>query len=344
MRSVPVYVGLDYHQGGVQVCVLDREGKQLVNKEVANDAGKIMAVAKARGKVKAVAVEACCGAANLADELTALGWKVNMAHPGYTNRMKQNPDKTDFSDARLLADLVRVGYLPTVYLAPEAIRQLRRLVRRRQCLVEMRKAAKLRIRALLRDNRLCYPETPDGVKPVRPWTIAWMKWVETTTELRGDDRWLMDEHLSDLKHATDNIRKVEARLTQFAEGDVVTRKLMTFANVGLVTAVTIRAEIDRFDRFKNGKQLAKFCGVTPRNASSGDRQADAGLIRSGNPGLRKVLVELGHRLCHGLDTHWSKMAARMLIKGKKKNVVVAAVANRWVRWLHHQMLTEDLAG
>ena len=27
--------------------------------------------------------------------------------------MKQNPDKTDFGDARLLADLLRVGYLPT---------------------------------------------------------------------------------------------------------------------------------------------------------------------------------------------------------------------------------------
>ncbi len=46
--------------------------------------------------------------------------------------MKQGPDKTDWGDARLLVDLVRVGYLPKVWLAPENIRELRRLVRYRQ--------------------------------------------------------------------------------------------------------------------------------------------------------------------------------------------------------------------
>ncbi|NOZ41338.1 MAG: IS110 family transposase [Planctomycetes bacterium] len=38
--------------------------------------------------------------------------------------MKQGSDKTDWGDARLLADLVRVGYLPKVWLAPENIRAL----------------------------------------------------------------------------------------------------------------------------------------------------------------------------------------------------------------------------
>lgn len=71
---------------------------------------------------------------------------------------------------------------------------------------------------------------------------------------------------------------------------------MTLAGVGLVTAATMRAEIGRFDRFDTGKQLARFCGVTPRNASSGARQADAGLIRAGNPQLRTLLIELAHRL------------------------------------------------
>jgi transposase len=61
--------------------------------------------------------------------------------------------------------------------------------------------------------------------------------------------------------------------------DAVVAKLMSLAGVGLVTAVTLRAEVGRFERFDTGKQLARFCGVTPRNASSGQRQADAGLIQ-----------------------------------------------------------------
>ena len=41
------------------------------------------------------------------------GWEVHLAHPGYVRRLRQNPDKTDHSDARLLADLQRVGFIVT---------------------------------------------------------------------------------------------------------------------------------------------------------------------------------------------------------------------------------------
>lgn len=112
---------------------------------------------------------------------------------------------------------------------------------------------------------------------------------------------------------------------------------MSLPGVGLVTAVTLRAEIGRFDRFDTGKQLSRFCGVTPRNASSGARQADAGLIAAGNPELRSVLIELAHRLIGRIKGRWADLAHGMLARGKPKNVVAAAVANRWVRWLHHEL-------
>lgn len=96
--------------------------------------------------------------------------------------------------------------------------------------------------------------------------------------------------------------------------------------------------IGRFDRFRNGKQLSRFCGLSPRNASSGNRQADAGLIKAGNPQLRVVLVELAHRLKRW-EPRWAKLALTMRMRGKKGSVIAAAVANRWVRWLFHQMQT-----
>jgi hypothetical protein len=60
--------------------------------------------------------------------------------------------------------------------------------------------------------------------------------------------------------------------------------------------------------------------------------------------LRRVLVELGHRLLRTSDTRWSKFAANMLLRGKPKNAVIAAVANRWVRWLHHELRRENSEG
>lgn len=153
----------------------------------------------------------------------------------------------------------------------------------------------------------------------------------------------MSRHLASLQRLSEEIREVEKKLLERASNDAVIIKLMEFSGIGLVTAVTMRAEIGRFDRFQNGKQLSRFCGVTPRNASSGNRQADARLIRAGNPQLRRVLIELSHRPINSAEPRWSKLAGKLLTEGKKKNVVVAAIANRWVRWLHHQMLPAELA-
>jgi transposase len=203
-------------------------------------------------------------------------------------------------------------------------------VRYRQQLVNQRRDVKLRIRALLRENRI-------RCKDFNPWTKSWLHWVKTTHLLKEEDAWLMNEHLTALERYTQDIRRVEAKLKHWIDNDALIQKLLEFPSVGLVTAVTMRAEIGRFDRFRNGKQLSRFCGVTPRNASSGNRQADAGLIRAGNPELRRVLIELAHRLIGKPGSRWHGLACKLLRQGKKRNVVVAAVANRWVRWLHHQM-------
>jgi transposase len=333
MSSVPVFVGLDYHQDSVQVCVVDDEGRTLSNRSVANDVGAIERVATRHGKPRRLAIEACCGAADLAERLSVeRGLPVLLAHPGYVNRMKRSPDKTDLGDAQLLADLTRVNYLPAVWLAPRNIRELRRMMRHRCQLVRRRKDVKLRIRGLLRENRVQRPLT-------RAWTKSWLQWL-AAAPLSDSDRWIVDDCLAEVNWLSTRIQAVEKRIRLCVDDDPIFERLLALRGVGLVTAATLRAEVGRFDRFDTGKQLARFCGVTPRNASSGARQADAGLIRAGNPELRTVLIELGHRLMRSFDTPWAKLAAGMLKRGKPRNVVVAAVANRWVRWLHHELRRE----
>jgi transposase len=332
MCSLPVFAGLDYHDEQVQVCVLDQQGKVKLNRRFANDARRIHEAVAREGVVSRAAIEACCGAANLAEELISrFAWPIDLAHPGYVARLKQSPDKTDLGDARLVADLARVGYIPKVWLAPKYIRQLRALTRYRQQLVRERRDAKLRVRALLRENR---QRPPEGVNA---WTKAWLRWIDELP-CPPEDRWLLEQHLLQIKQLGERITIAEKRLAQVTADDPVVRRLLEEQGVGLVTAATLRAEIGRFDRFRNGKQLARFCGVTPRNASSGQRQADAGLIQAGNPELRRVLIELAHRLVWRCKGRWWKLACELMQRGKPRNVVVAAVANRWVRALHHEML------
>lgn len=330
MSKVSFFVGLDYHQHCIQVCVMDSEGRILQNVTRSNDVAEVVAVVPSGGRVFA-AIEACCGAASFAEELIQYaGWSVDLAHPGYVARIKQGPDKTDWADARLLADLERVGYLPRVWLAPETIRELRRLVRHRQQLVNRRRSVKLRVRALLRDARA---KGPDGVSP---WTIAWQTWAKTAPELGETSRWIMCEHFGEITLLNLKIRNVEKRLLSVTSADAVVHRLLEQPGIGPVTAVTLRAEIGRFDRFRSGKQLARFCALTPRNASSGSRQADAGLVKAGNRELRRVLIQAALRLKR-LDDYWVCFAGRLKARGKPPNVITAAVANRWIRGLYYKM-------
>lgn len=331
MTSLALFVGLDYSDTGVQVCLLDREGNQIGNRLCGNDWREIAAFAAAHGTVAQAAIESCSGAANLAEELASLaGWSISLAHPGYVERMKQSPDKTDFQDARLLADLVRVGYLPRVWLAPAVVRDLRQLVRYRQQLVDQRRGTKLRLRALLREHR-CRPPAE-----VNAWTKAWLKWVREQAEVGPQSRWVLDKHLAELQRLAQELQEVEQRLAEATADDSVVAQLQQLPGVGPVTAWVMRAEIGRFDRFQSGKQLARFCGLSPRNASSGARQADAGLIKASNPLLRAVLIEVAHRLPRQ-HVRWAKFRGRMRQAGKKGSVIAAAIGNRWVRWLYHQM-------
>lgn len=330
MSKVTIFVGLDYHKDSVQVCVMNQAGELLANRSCANDCLALVTLVAAHGGQVHAGIEACTGAANLADELvTHYGWTVDMAHPGYVNRMKQNPDKSDYSDAKMLADLVRVGYLPKVWLAPQDVRDLRVLVRYRQQLVNERRATKLRILATLRQARFEPPKE-------RRWSPNWLAWLANAEEIGVLSRWVISRQSDNLQRLDTAIREVEERLMEVTEGDPVVTQLVNQRGVGFVTAWALRAEIGRFDRFRTGKQLSRYCGLSPRNASSGARQADAGLIKAGNELLRATIIEAAHRLIR-FDPRWKALAQKLRQAGKPGSVVAAAIGNRWIRWLYHQV-------
>lgn len=338
---VPVFVGIDYADQVSQVVVLDADGRELGTRRIRSETDRLVAYAERFGPIGGVAIEACCGTATLADELIQRrGWPVQLAHPGFVRRMKRNPDKTDYSDARVLADLRRVGYLPPVWLAPSAIRELRRVTRGRQALVEEARRVKLRVRALLRDLRI---RKPEAVR--RVWTKRGQSWLmELTSDARlpSESQWLLQRHLDHLRYLAAEIVAYEKRLEQTVGEDPLVKRLLEQAGIGLITACVLRAEIGQFERFGSGKQLAHYCGVSPQNASSGERQADAGLVRGCNRQLKLALIELAHRLKR-YDPHWRDLAARLALAGKPSCVIVAAVANRWVRKLYYQMLPPPVA-
>jgi transposase len=184
------------------------------------------------------------------------------------------------------------------------------------------------VTALLRTHRVVF----GGSR----WTKSWIKAVRNCEALGAEGMWVAGQLLDEIEHVQKRIDRVEARLAETTRDDAFVTKLMSMRGVGLVTATMLRAEMGEMSRFRSGKQLSRYCGLSPRNASSGQKQADAGLIKAGNPQLRSILIEASHRL-QKYDPRWGALGAQMKSRGKKGSVVAAAVANRWVRWLYHQL-------
>lgn len=333
-----VYVGLDYHSTSVQVCVVDQAGRVRLNKSVPSEPGRVgEAVASVGVAPSAVAIEVCTGAQVFAEQLVdRFGWEIRLTHPGQASRMKASPDKSDHADARILADLCRSGFLPPVWAAPAPVRGLRRLTGHRMSLVRERRQSKCRVAAILRDERLT---PPAGISR---WTLAWLSWLDAAP-LSEAGRFVVRGELARLAFLDEQIRLAEAELRRVTSDNPLVHTLLKIAGIGEVSAWLLAAEVARFDRFRTGKQLSRFCGLSPRNASSGRRQADAGLVKLASGELKGVLIQATHRLVR-LEGRWGALYARLVKRGKAKPVAIAAVANRWVRWLHAEVNRQVPAG
>lgn len=173
--------------------------------------------------------------------------------------------------------------------------------------------------------------------PCTRWCKRWLAWLGSEEcGLSVQARFTVEVYLDEMNGLRTRIKEVKARLRAATEGDAVVEKLVAIKRIGEITAYTMRALVGRFDRFTSGKQLARFCAVTPRNASSGERTADSGMIRAGDPQLKSVVIEAAQRL-RRYEPRWREMSEALSRRGKATSVIVGAVANRWLRSLYHQM-------
>ena len=330
-------IGIDYHSKIIQVSVLDSLGNKLGNRKCGNDVGEVIRYAEKLGPVRGGAIEVSCGAAAFADEIRQkAGWDLRLCHPGFVNRMKNNPDKTDASDGLLLADLHRVGYLPEVWLAPLYLRDLKQIIRLRCQEVDHQRKLKQRIRSVFRHFRV---QCPEKFNLRNKCSKVWVR--SQVQQLPPNSQWVVMQQLNKLEQTESDIKELEKKLTALAKNDNYITWLITKRGIGLVTAVLFRSEIGTITRFRRSKQFARFCGLTPCNHSSGDRVADSGLIRAGCPELKRAILQVAHIL-RRRDPRWALFAKRLEASGKSYCVVVAAIGNRWLRQLYHEMRNFEL--
>jgi transposase len=235
----------------------------------------------------------------------------NPTHEGW--RWRHVKRKTDRLDALKLAKLSAVDQIPKVYMPSAEVRQRRALLRYRDQLIARRTQIKNTIRSLIHAQGRSMPVGHTA------WTQRYLAdlavLAEPMQEVGSTDLWrgMLQEELAALGEIEQRLTRVESAMDELAAADPATQLLQTIPGVGPRTAEAIAAVIDDPLRFKNGKQVASYVGLTPRQFQSGQMDRQGGISKQGNGLLRKLLVEVGwlmlrynphlaafyHRVCGG---------------------------------------------
>ncbi len=119
------YVGMDVHLKSSSVCVLDEQGRRVVQKTIRGPWPKLVEWLKDLEEPFAVCYEASSGYGPLHDRLARMAKRVEVAHPGHLRLIFRSKKKNDRVDAEKLAKLLYLGEVPTVHVPSPEVRAWR---------------------------------------------------------------------------------------------------------------------------------------------------------------------------------------------------------------------------
>lgn len=327
-----VYVGLDVSLNSVSICVIDAAGDLIWRgKSLSEPASLLAALEPHRAEIQLTGIEACPLSEWLYGALAEAGIPVVCIETRHAQRfLSSRPNKTDRSDARGIAEMMRLGHFRPVHVKSRASQILRTTLRARHKFVEHLQSIELTIRGLLKVHGL-------KIGPVHRCTFA----ARVEALLAGaPELRLAIEPLLEARNVMRRQKVIlDRRLSQMARADAVCQRLMTIPGVGPIVSLTFRSTIDEPDRFKNSKALAAHLGLTPRVYQSGELDRSGNISKCGDRMMRHALYEAANSHLR-IAKKWSplkawgmKLAPRI---GAKKACV--AVARKLAIIMHRMWL------
>jgi transposase len=277
-----VYVGMDVHRKRSQIAVVDDAGIQQHNRNVPNHPTKLVPILGALPPGTPVAFEAAYGWGWLVELLEELELEPHLVHPSRCKAIASARLKNDKVDARTLAQLLRADLLPEAWIAPQATRDLRALLRHRATLVRMSTSCKNRIHAVLADR---------GIGEDRGlWTGPGRAWL-ADLELPPIPRGIIQDCCGLLDALATPIARLEREIHAQAKPDPRVQALMALPGIGKLTAMTLVAEIGDIGRFPTARKLCAWAGLTPQVRNSDRKVRHGHITKQGSPWVRGILQE-----------------------------------------------------
>jgi len=237
-------------------------------------------------------------------------------------------NKHDMADAEAICEAVRrpnMRFVPIKNVEQQAILSVHRV---RQGLIKARTAQANQIRGLLSEFGLVLPVGIHVVYQRVPMLLDQAK-----EELPGMFRELILRLLTHLKDLDHQVNELERQINVWHRSNELSRKLEKVPGIGPITASALVASIGDAKSFSNGRQLAAWLGLVPKQRSTGGKTNLLGISKRGDTYLRTLLIHGGRAVIRSAEQkppQANSWLTRILTR-RHKNVVTVALANRNAR-------------
>jgi transposase len=264
-----LYVGLDVSLKTTSICIVSAEGSIVwEGKAESEPIALIKALIGWRESIALVGIEACPLSEWLYGALVESQFQTVCIETRHAQRfLSSRPNKTDRSDARGIAHMMRLGHYRPVHVKSKASQLMRTTLVARQKFVDQLLAIEITIRGLLKVH---------GLKLGALHRCQFAAKVEAILADAPDLRIAIEPLLEARNMMRKQKTTLDRKLSQMARKDEVCSRLMTISGVGPIVSLCFKATIDDPLRFKDSKAVPAHLGLTPRVYQSGE------IDRSGN--------------------------------------------------------------
>jgi len=251
-------IGIDLAKAVFQIHGVDERGKVAVRKQLKRTE---MSSYFANMGPCLIGMEACGSAHHWARKLEGYGHTVKLMAPQFVKPYVKT-NKNDMADAEAICEAVsrpNMRYVPVKTVEQQAILSVHRA---RQGFVKARTAQGNQIRGLLSEFGIVIPQGIRSVMKQMPEILE-----DGENGLPGTMRNLLERLTENLQEMDRQVDELEKQIMLWHRENEASRRLAEIGGIGPITASAIVATVGRAREFKNGRQMAAWMGLVPRQHS-----------------------------------------------------------------------------
>ena len=273
-----------------------------------------------------IGMEACGSAHYWARKLEGYGHTVKLMAPQFVKPyVKAN--KNDMADAEAICEAVARPNMRFVAIKTVEQQAILSVHRARQGFVKARTAQGNQIRGLLAEFGIIIPQGIRSITKQMPEVLE-----DGENGLPGTMRNLFERLTDNLKEMDRQVKELEEKIQLWHRENAASRKLAEIPGLGPITASAIVATVGDAREFKNGRQLAAWMGLVPKQHSSGGKQNLLGISKRGDTYLRTLMIHGARAVIRFAESKAEPESwLRKLMARRNKNIAAVALANKNAR-------------